>query len=593
MASRLKEDEKNEKILRGLSKLPANRRCINCNSQGTQYVCTNFATFICINCSGIHREFTHRVKSISMAKFTTQEITALQEGGNERAKGIYFKGWDFDRQSLPDSSDIDKLRDFIKHVYVNQRFVGERNVDKPPVAKVEKENLNQDRSLDSEQSPKKDKAGAVNEISNSSSVTHQEAMGSTSHAVKDDPVIIPPAKILVPPKLDAPSTPRAPTPVAPVQSIETASNIKDKTTQHPPEVKLVPTISLIDFDSDPEPVPRQQTTTANQISDVGWASFDTQKPSFTQAPSSSANNQETSQIHQPAPGPVPGSTYSKMPVQNNTHQNNVSLFPTVQSSNAQLNGPPAVGPTIQSWGQPVAQNIHTNSIASNHASPASTTQHFINRPGALPMDVSPLQATASPAAPSGRKALPEDLFSMVYAPSQAPMPGWQSAPRMPMVYALQYPTPSFQQAPLFAQPAQSSNPFDVGSVHKLAHSSTFPSMSSMQGALPNLNSGNPNNLSRATSSLASFGAQWAPQPSQPSYPLTSHPSQYSAQLYANNMVHQTPNNTYYPGNQVQGGYRAVNGGYGLSGMNSQQLFFKSPQPGNAGPFPSVGGNPFA
>lgn len=29
------------------------------------------------------REFTHRVKSISMAKFTTQEITALQEGGNE------------------------------------------------------------------------------------------------------------------------------------------------------------------------------------------------------------------------------------------------------------------------------------------------------------------------------------------------------------------------------------------------------------------------------------------------------------------------------------------------------------------------------
>lgn len=33
MASRLKEDEKNEKMIRGLSKLPANRRCINCNSQ--------------------------------------------------------------------------------------------------------------------------------------------------------------------------------------------------------------------------------------------------------------------------------------------------------------------------------------------------------------------------------------------------------------------------------------------------------------------------------------------------------------------------------------------------------------------------------
>jgi hypothetical protein len=38
MASRLKEDEKNEKIIRGLSKLPANRRCINCNTQVVLYV---------------------------------------------------------------------------------------------------------------------------------------------------------------------------------------------------------------------------------------------------------------------------------------------------------------------------------------------------------------------------------------------------------------------------------------------------------------------------------------------------------------------------------------------------------------------------
>jgi len=29
------------------------------------------------------REFTHRVKSISMAKFTAQEVSALQEGGNQ------------------------------------------------------------------------------------------------------------------------------------------------------------------------------------------------------------------------------------------------------------------------------------------------------------------------------------------------------------------------------------------------------------------------------------------------------------------------------------------------------------------------------
>jgi hypothetical protein len=32
MAGRVKEDEKNEKIIRSLLKLPENKRCINCNS---------------------------------------------------------------------------------------------------------------------------------------------------------------------------------------------------------------------------------------------------------------------------------------------------------------------------------------------------------------------------------------------------------------------------------------------------------------------------------------------------------------------------------------------------------------------------------
>lgn len=34
-------------------------------------------------CSCCSREFTHRVKSVSMAKFTSQEVDALQKGGNQ------------------------------------------------------------------------------------------------------------------------------------------------------------------------------------------------------------------------------------------------------------------------------------------------------------------------------------------------------------------------------------------------------------------------------------------------------------------------------------------------------------------------------
>ncbi|WCJ27655.1 ARF GAP-like zinc finger-containing protein ZIGA4 [Euphorbia peplus] len=131
MGSR-KEEERNEKIIRGLMKLPPNRRCINCNSLGPQYVCTNFWTFVCINCSGIHREFTHRVKSVSMSKFTSQEVEALQNGGNQRARELYLRDWDQQRQRLPDNSNADKVREFIKTVYVDKKYAGAKSHDKPP-----------------------------------------------------------------------------------------------------------------------------------------------------------------------------------------------------------------------------------------------------------------------------------------------------------------------------------------------------------------------------------------------------------------------------------------------------------------------------
>ncbi|KAL2974679.1 hypothetical protein AAZX31_14G118000 [Glycine max] len=60
-----------------------------------------------------------------MAKFTPEEVTALQAGSNERAKQIYFKEWNPLRHSYPDSCNIHKLRDFIKHVYVERRYTGE------------------------------------------------------------------------------------------------------------------------------------------------------------------------------------------------------------------------------------------------------------------------------------------------------------------------------------------------------------------------------------------------------------------------------------------------------------------------------------
>uniref|UniRef100_A0A0A9CUK0 Arf-GAP domain-containing protein n=1 Tax=Arundo donax TaxID=35708 RepID=A0A0A9CUK0_ARUDO len=103
-------------------KLPPNRKCINCNSVGPQYVCTNFWTFVCLSCSGIHREFTHRVKSVSMSKFTTQEVRALEQGGNQRARDIYLKDWDWQRMRLPVNTNPERIREFIRAVYVDKKY---------------------------------------------------------------------------------------------------------------------------------------------------------------------------------------------------------------------------------------------------------------------------------------------------------------------------------------------------------------------------------------------------------------------------------------------------------------------------------------
>ncbi|GFY82213.1 hypothetical protein Acr_02g0004530 [Actinidia rufa] len=44
--------------------------------------------------------------------------------------------WDSQFHSFPDSSNVERIWDFIKHVYVDRRYTGERSFDKPPRVKM-------------------------------------------------------------------------------------------------------------------------------------------------------------------------------------------------------------------------------------------------------------------------------------------------------------------------------------------------------------------------------------------------------------------------------------------------------------------------
>ncbi|TDH64982.1 uncharacterized protein CCR75_000223 [Bremia lactucae] len=88
-----------------------------------QYVCLDFNTFVCTACSGIHREFAHRVKSISMSKFTESEVeNMIKYGGNTAAQKFWRNKHDPSFRPTG-GSDGERTRNFIRMTYIDRKWV--------------------------------------------------------------------------------------------------------------------------------------------------------------------------------------------------------------------------------------------------------------------------------------------------------------------------------------------------------------------------------------------------------------------------------------------------------------------------------------
>jgi len=73
-------------------------------------------------CSGIHREFSHRVKSISLSTFTLDEVKALKDGGNEACAALYLAHWDPRDYAEPEAGQEQRIRDWIRQKYIEKRW---------------------------------------------------------------------------------------------------------------------------------------------------------------------------------------------------------------------------------------------------------------------------------------------------------------------------------------------------------------------------------------------------------------------------------------------------------------------------------------
>ena len=76
-------------------------------------------------CSGLHRELQFKVKSVSMASFSAQEVANLQRQGNGIAMQTWLARWDQRDYPLPDGKDRKRTKTFIAETFVRKRWIGQ------------------------------------------------------------------------------------------------------------------------------------------------------------------------------------------------------------------------------------------------------------------------------------------------------------------------------------------------------------------------------------------------------------------------------------------------------------------------------------
>ena len=113
------------KQIEDLRKLQQNKKCFDCGHSGTTYAVVDIGVFVCSICAGIHREFSHRVKGISMSNFSVAEVDKLKSLGNEKAAQTWLARHNIRNNPIPDIRDLSRMKDFLRQIYLDKRFYEE------------------------------------------------------------------------------------------------------------------------------------------------------------------------------------------------------------------------------------------------------------------------------------------------------------------------------------------------------------------------------------------------------------------------------------------------------------------------------------
>ena len=118
-------------IINKLLKKPENKLCADCKRTSPSWASINLGVFVCINCSGCHREIgvhVTKIKSVNLDVWAEDTLKYFQKINNEIANEYWeYKLKKFDFKSI--QNDNYKLIQFIRDKYEYKKWVNKKKKD--------------------------------------------------------------------------------------------------------------------------------------------------------------------------------------------------------------------------------------------------------------------------------------------------------------------------------------------------------------------------------------------------------------------------------------------------------------------------------
>ena len=121
----LSPEAQRKKTLMDLLKLPENQVCADCPEKGPRWACAKAGVFICIECSGIHRNLgTHIsfVRSVNLDDWKQEHVDQMVKWGNKRAKLFWEAEVPAHYRRPGANASVHEVTKWIRDKYEHRRF---------------------------------------------------------------------------------------------------------------------------------------------------------------------------------------------------------------------------------------------------------------------------------------------------------------------------------------------------------------------------------------------------------------------------------------------------------------------------------------